>query len=272
MISSIAELISARIGAMPAGERRAAQTLIANYPLIGLKTVAEFSQAPACLRRRSCVLSPGSASRTTRNSSRRCRTNWRQSNPVADAQPLIGGRRRRCRRCWRRRSTTCARHSGTCPSSWPTLSQNSDRRGKTFLIGGRFTDPLARYMAAPRHPAAERLHLAGQESIWRDRLIDMGKRDVLVIFDIRRYQTAWSVLPRRRTSAACRSCCSPTNGCRRLPASPAMSSPGALRAVGLGLSAAFSSLPRTLIGAVTRQLEGRRRQTHPRVGKPALEQ
>ena len=31
-------------------------------------------------------------------------------------------------------------------------------------------------------------HLAGQESIWRDRLIDMGKRDVLVIFDIRRYQ------------------------------------------------------------------------------------
>ena len=31
-------------------------------------------------------------------------------------------------------------------------------------------------------------HLAGQESNWRDRLIDMGKRDVLLIFDIRRYQ------------------------------------------------------------------------------------
>ncbi|RWF06784.1 MAG: MurR/RpiR family transcriptional regulator, partial [Mesorhizobium sp.] len=45
MISSIAELISDRIGTMPAGERRAAQTLIANYPLIGLKTVAEFSAA-----------------------------------------------------------------------------------------------------------------------------------------------------------------------------------------------------------------------------------
>jgi DNA-binding MurR/RpiR family transcriptional regulator len=61
--------------------------------------------------------------------------------------------------------------------------------GKTFLIGGRFTDPLARYMAA--HLAIiqpDVYHLAGQESIWRDRLIDMGKRDVLVIFDIRRYQ------------------------------------------------------------------------------------
>jgi DNA-binding MurR/RpiR family transcriptional regulator len=31
-------------------------------------------------------------------------------------------------------------------------------------------------------------HLAGQESNWRDRLIDMGKQDILVILDIRRYQ------------------------------------------------------------------------------------
>ena len=44
MSTSVAELIADRIGAMPAGERRAAQTLIANYPLIGLKTVADFSQ------------------------------------------------------------------------------------------------------------------------------------------------------------------------------------------------------------------------------------
>ena len=43
MGTSIAELIADRIDAMPAGERRAAQTLVANYPLIGLKTVADFS-------------------------------------------------------------------------------------------------------------------------------------------------------------------------------------------------------------------------------------
>ncbi|MBN9273080.1 MAG: MurR/RpiR family transcriptional regulator, partial [Mesorhizobium sp.] len=45
MTASIAELIADRVDAMPAGERRAAHTLVANYPLIGLKTVAEFSQA-----------------------------------------------------------------------------------------------------------------------------------------------------------------------------------------------------------------------------------
>jgi DNA-binding MurR/RpiR family transcriptional regulator len=32
------------------------------------------------------------------------------------------------------------------------------------------------------------IHLAGQESGWPDRLLDVGRRDVVVIFDIRRYQ------------------------------------------------------------------------------------
>src|SRR5689334_25281161 len=44
MKTGVAELISDRMDAMPAGERRAAQALIASYPLIGLKTVADFSQ------------------------------------------------------------------------------------------------------------------------------------------------------------------------------------------------------------------------------------
>lgn len=43
MVTSVAERITERIDAMPAGERRAAQTLVANYPLIGLRTVADFS-------------------------------------------------------------------------------------------------------------------------------------------------------------------------------------------------------------------------------------
>ena len=57
------------------------------------------------------------------------------------------------------------------------------------MVGGRFTDPIARYLAA--HLAIIRpnvFHLGGQESAWHDRLVDMGKRDVLIIFDIRRYQ------------------------------------------------------------------------------------
>jgi DNA-binding MurR/RpiR family transcriptional regulator len=31
-------------------------------------------------------------------------------------------------------------------------------------------------------------HMAGQEANWRDQVIDMGRADTLIVFDIRRYQ------------------------------------------------------------------------------------
>ena len=193
MGTSVAELIADRIGAMPASERRAAQTLIANYPLIGLKTVAEFSQqagvsSPTILR-----FVAGSASRTIPNSRRPCRT----SLPRSCNRPSRAADRHQPspRRGFRRSRRGDARQH---PRDVPAYLEQADRRHrdaacrprrKAFLVGGRFTDPIARYMAA--HLTMIRpnvFHLAGQESNWRDRLIDMGKRDVLLIFDIRRYQ------------------------------------------------------------------------------------
>ena len=192
MISSIAELISDRIGAMPAGERRAAQTLIANYPLTGLKTVAEFSAAagvssPTILRfvarlgfqnypEFQSALQDELAAQLQSPASRTL-------NPSATGgavSPMLEATLDNMRETFRHLSDKQLSDIAT---------RLAERRGKTFLIGGRFTDPLARYMAA--HLAIiqpDVHHLAGQESIWRDRLIDMGKRDVLVIFDIRRYQ------------------------------------------------------------------------------------
>lgn len=190
--TSIAELIADRIDSMPTGERRAAQTLVANYPVIGLKTVADFSQqagvsSPTILRfvarlgfqnypefqsalqdeLAAQLQSP--ASRTTAAPSR--------SNA---ASPMIEATLDNLRETFRHLSDKQLNE---------IAEKMADHRGHMFLIGGRFTDPLARYMAA--HLAIIRpnvFHLVGQESMWRDRLIDMGKRDVLVIFDIRRYQ------------------------------------------------------------------------------------
>lgn len=192
MISSIAELISDRIGTMPAGERRAAQTLIANYPLIGLKTVAEFSAAagvssPTILRFVSrlgfqnypefqSALQDELAAQLQSPASR----TLNPASPSGAVSPMLEATLDNMRETFRHLSDR---------QLADIAARLADRRGKTFLIGGRFTDPLARYMAA--HLAIiqpDVYHLAGQESIWRDRLIDMGKRDVLVIFDIRRYQ------------------------------------------------------------------------------------
>lgn len=192
MISSIAELISDRIGTMPAGERRAAQTLIANYPLTGLKTVAEFSAAagvssPTILRfvarlgfqnypEFQSALQDELAAQLQSPASR----TLNPSSAGGAVSPMLEATLDNMRETFRHL---------TDKQLADIAARLAERRGKTFLIGGRFTDPLARYMAA--HLAIiqpDVYHLAGQESIWRDRLIDMGKRDVLVIFDIRRYQ------------------------------------------------------------------------------------
>lgn len=193
MGANIAELITDRLGSMPAGERRAAQTLIANYPLIGLKTVAEFSQAagvssPTILRFVSRLgfqnypefqssLQDELAAQLQSPASRTSRPHALADSAVS---PLLEATLDNMRETFRHLSD----------AQLDEIAERlSDRRGHVFLIGGRFTDPLARYMAA--HLAILRpnvFHLDGQESIWRDRLIDMGKRDVLMIFDIRRYQ------------------------------------------------------------------------------------
>lgn len=190
--TSVAELIADRIGAMPAGERRAAQVLVANYPLIGLKTVAEFSAAagvssPTILR---FVARLGFQNYAEFQSALQdelaAQLQSPASRPLAPAMPggalppMLEATLGNLRETFRHLSETQLK---------AIAASLADPRGHMFLVGGRFTDPLARYMAA--HLAIVRpnvFHLAGQESMWRDRLIDMGKRDVLLIFDIRRYQ------------------------------------------------------------------------------------
>ena len=193
MAPNVAELIAERIAAMPAGERRAAHTLIANYPVIGLKTVAEFSQAagvssPTILRfvarlgfqHYSDFQSALQEELAAQLQSPASRTTLASTLKDSAVSPLLEATLDNMRETFRHL---------TDPQLDEIAMRLSDRRGHVYLIGGRFTDPLARYMAA--HLAIIRpnvFHLAGQESIWRDRLIDMGKRDVLLIFDIRRYQ------------------------------------------------------------------------------------
>jgi DNA-binding MurR/RpiR family transcriptional regulator len=193
MASSVAELISGRMDEMPAGERRAAQTLIANYPVIGLKTVADFSQqagvsSPTILRfvarlgfhnysEFQAALQDELAAQLQSPLSR---TSVRAAPDQGKTSPVIEATLQNIRETFRHVSDKQIRD---------IVALISRPRSMIFLIGGRFTDPVARYTAA--HLTIIRpnvFHLTGQESTWRDRLIDMGKRDVLVVFDIRRYQ------------------------------------------------------------------------------------
>jgi DNA-binding MurR/RpiR family transcriptional regulator len=192
MKPSISELIAERIDDMPAGERRSAQTLIANYPLTGLKTVADFAQqagvsSPTILR---FVARLGFQNYPEFQAALQDELAAQLQSPATRAGlPRV------------ERGETSATLEATIENIRATFRSISSRqigevvallsnpKASVFLLGGRFTDPLARYTAA--HLAIIRpniFHLAGQDSNWRDRLIDMGRRDVILIFDIRRYQ------------------------------------------------------------------------------------
>ncbi len=192
LATSIAELIADRMDAMPTGEKRAAQTLIANYPLIGLKTVADFSHqagvsSPTILR---FIARLGFHNYAEFQSALQDELAAQLQSPLTrTTQPSPA------------RGRTAQTVDATLENIRGTFQHVSDRQIRDIvallsnrrcgihLVGGRFTDPIARYMAAHLTIVRPNVsHLAGQESNWRDRLIDMGKRDVLVVFDIRRYQ------------------------------------------------------------------------------------
>lgn len=187
---SIAERIADRLDDMPAGERRAAQALVSNYPMAGLATVAEFSatagvSSPTILR---FVSRLGFHNYPEFQSALKEELAAQLQSPASRTSAVMQGGTSPALETTLENIRETFRHLSTRQiADMAALLANP--RTRIFLLGGRFTDPIAHYMAA--HMMIIRpdvVHLSGQESNWRDRLLDMGKRDVLLIFDIRRYQ------------------------------------------------------------------------------------
>jgi len=193
LVSSLAETISEKLADMPARERRAAHALIASYPMLGMKTVAEFAQRagvspPTILRlvarlgfqnyaEFQAALNDELAARLQSPLSRTHR-----GGGAGESAPLVAAIVDNISETFR---TVSERQLAE------VVALLSDTRRRIHLVGGRFTDPIARYATA--HLAIVRpgvVHLDGQENLWRDRLIDFGKRDVLLVLDIRRYQSS----------------------------------------------------------------------------------
>jgi len=167
MGASISELISERLDAMPKGERRAAHTLIANYPLLGLKTVADFSaqagvSSPTILR---FVSRLGFHSYSEFQSALKDELAAQLQSPLSrtvDQEPDARGGATPDVEATLENIRETFRH---LPSKQiaEIVAALADTRSKVFLLGGRFSDPIARYMAA--HLTIIRpniFHLSGQ--------------------------------------------------------------------------------------------------------------
>ena len=191
MKESISERIGTAMSILPSGERKAAQALIADYPLIGLKTVAQFAaqagvSSPTILR---FVGRLGFGSYPEFQSALQIEVVEQLQSPLArSTRPALNGSSPPIVEALVDNIRETFDHVGEAEIA-RAAGTLGDTRLRVHLVGGRFTDAIARYMAAHlRIIRPDVFHIDGQEAGWRDRLVDMGRKDVLVMFDIRRYQ------------------------------------------------------------------------------------
>jgi len=189
----LAEEIRERLEEFTATERRAAHALLENYPILGLGTVAQFAAAagvssPTILR---FIGRLGFGAFSDFQKKLRAELESQLNSPLARSSALQ-------RPVDKNENPFVEQLMENVRETFNHLPDHelegvvrllSDERKTIHLLGGRFTDALARYMAAHlRIVRPNVVHVAGQEGNWLDQLIGMGPKDVLVVFDIRRYQ------------------------------------------------------------------------------------
>jgi len=188
------EEIRERLDEFTTTERKAALALLANYPMQGLGTVAQFAEtagvsSPTILRFVGRLGFPVFADFQTRLrteladqlNSPLARSSIMEPSDVAEGDPLMD------KLVENVRETFAHLPRGELQGLIRVLA---DEKRPVHLLGGRFTDALARYMAAHLRIVRSNVsHVAGQQGNWLDQLIGIGARDVVVVFDIRRYQT-----------------------------------------------------------------------------------
>lgn len=179
---------------LTAAEKRAARALIANYPALGLAPVAEFAEAsetsPATVLR--FIAQLGIESYPDFQRRLREELDERIKSPL---QKAAAGKKQGRGEDFLTRHTaqiignlqeTVARLPASEFSS--VCTQIANTRSALHLAGGRFTAPVADYMAAHLRIVRPGVRtLEARRASRSDELLDVRPGDVGILFDIRRY-------------------------------------------------------------------------------------
>jgi DNA-binding MurR/RpiR family transcriptional regulator len=192
---TVAEMIRANLGRLTPTEKRPALALLATYPVAGLETVARFAErsgvsGPTVLR---LVAKLGLPSYLDFQKRLRDELELRAQAPLAKAPPPAGKPRKRDFL-----GSYAAAIVENVERSAADVSRAdfeavaellSDPRRRILLLGGRFTSSLATHFYLHLRELRPRIELvSGQTAAWVEHLLDAGRNDVLVVFDIRRFQ------------------------------------------------------------------------------------
>jgi DNA-binding MurR/RpiR family transcriptional regulator len=186
----LADRVVATMPSLTDAERKAARALLARYPTTGMETVALFAErahvsAPTVLRFISKLGFAGYPE---------FRRALLEEMEAQSEYPLTR---------WRDTRTVALPHFGEClidavRTSLAMSAQTdiaklvellADERRQVFLLGGDFTDSAARHLEFHLRKMRKRVRLLAPGVLRRaDELAEVQRRDIVVLFDIRRYQ------------------------------------------------------------------------------------
>lgn len=190
----IAERIRGEMQAFTPTERKAAHVLLSHYPFAALKTVAEFAaqagvSAPSVLR---FVTRLGFAGFQDFQRHLREELEAQLRSPLAKSAPSEAGGDAPALGEFADATVNNLRATvaGIAPAEFEAVSALlADTRRNLHFTGGRFTGAVARYAESHFRIIRSQVHfMEGQPAVWRDRMIDLGRQDIVIAFDIRRYQ------------------------------------------------------------------------------------
>ncbi|WP_018182950.1 MurR/RpiR family transcriptional regulator [Kaistia granuli] len=188
---TLADRVTASMASLSEAERRAARALLARYPTTGMETVALFAErakvsAPTILRFVAKLGFAGYADfRRALREEMEAQAEYPLTRPHADGKsaPFAD---------FARSLVTTVENSlaMASPADIGRLTDLLiDERREIFLLGGDFTDPAARHLEFHLRKMRSRVRLFSAGLSRRaDELADLRKRDVVILFDIRRYQ------------------------------------------------------------------------------------
>lgn len=194
--TSVAELVHRHLGRLTPTERKPARLLLANYPVVGLEPLASFARRagvshPSILR---FIAKLGFEGYSGFQAALRAELEARLESPLArhhgEGTEPPGSEdfldRFAAAACENIRQSVASLPRGEFVK---VLGLLGDERKTLYLLGGRFTDPIATYAYMHLRVLRPRVqHVSGPPVSWPEYLLDMDRRAVLLVFDVRRYQ------------------------------------------------------------------------------------
>lgn len=192
--TTVAELLRARPAGLTTADRKLSQALQAGYPMVGLTSITEFAKAagvstPSVLR---FAKKLGFAGYPTLQRALRAEVAAQLQNPVVRHQR------------WSEQAPQTHILNRFADAAMENLRSSlrlldhkvfdgvarllADRKRQVHVLGGRITGHLASYLHTHLHMARGGVNLvATAPAFWPQQLLDINSGDVLVVFDVRRY-------------------------------------------------------------------------------------